>query len=295
MCNYFKLFFLLVLISLSITWASAQELILAVNEGVTYPDEGSIAERYRPLTDILAKALKRPVRVKQIQRYVVLNEALLDQKVDFAFVHPAHVALRAVDAGRFIGIATARGFTNYHASVLVKAESPLKSIADLKGSKVGVPAMESITTVMFSARLKDLNVNVPSIFATTYQEGIPFMVANNLVDAGVTGSATIAKDWIAHGGRVIDESNPIAIKQFLVSTRMTKDDIEKIRVTLLNLENTPAGRTALTNIKMTGFVKWDDGAMLAAISSLRIWECAPISTPPKTTAKENSQQLIGSL
>lgn len=267
--------------------ANAQELTLAVNEGVTYPDEGSITERYKPLTDILSKVLKRPVRAKQVHRYVALDELLAGQQADFAFVHPAHIGLRAVDSGKYVGLATAKGYTNYHATVLVKADSPVKAIGDLRGRKVGVPAVESITTVMFSARLKDLSIKLPPYAITTFQDAIPFMVANNLVDAGVTGSASIAREWETNGGRVIDESAPVPIKQFLASTKLSKADIDRVRALLLDMENTAAGRAILSNIKIAGFIGWDDGKMHSLAAKLHVWECEPPPTVPPA-------QLVGS-
>src|SRR5258708_10573871 len=67
------------------------ELILAVNEGVTYyvtPME--IREKYKDLADFIGRQLKTTVKVLPVDQYPVLRKGLDEQQYDLAFVHPAH-------------------------------------------------------------------------------------------------------------------------------------------------------------------------------------------------------------
>src|SRR5258708_12614819 len=71
------------------------ELILAVNEGVTYyvtPFE--IREKYKDLADLLGKHLKTTVRVVPVDQYPLLRSGLDEQRYDLAFVHPPHPSLQ---------------------------------------------------------------------------------------------------------------------------------------------------------------------------------------------------------
>ena len=54
-----------------------------------------------------------------------------------------------------------KGFTDYRARVMVKKDSPLRSMQDLKDRKIGVPSVDSITTVMFSASLREMKIQYP--------------------------------------------------------------------------------------------------------------------------------------
>jgi hypothetical protein len=52
-------------------------------------------------------------------------------------------------------VVVTKGFQDYRASFLVKADSPLKSLADLKGNRIGAPTKDSITAWMMRATVRD--------------------------------------------------------------------------------------------------------------------------------------------
>ncbi len=254
------------------TSVSAQELLLAVNEGVTYQEGGPVSERYKPLTDLLSKELKRPVKVQNVDKYADFEKGLSDGKYDLAFIHPAHIGLRAVKSGAYAGLATAKGFTDYRARVIVKKDSPLRSMQDLKDRKIGVPSVESITTVMFSASLREMKIQHPErqFLPTRYQDAVPFMIENGFVDAGVTGSSAVEKAWLAKGGRVLTETMPIPIKQFIASKKLSDGERAKLQNLMLSLSETEAGKAALTKIGVPGFVPWNNEVMNGATTRLGI-------------------------
>ena len=257
-------FFLLTLFGVRAAWAD--DWILAVNEGVTYQDAGPTAERYKALLDLLEKELKHPLQVKNVDRYSDLEKGLEAGRYDLAFIHPAHIGLRAVRSGNYVGVATAAGYTDYRARVLVAADSPLRTMEDLRGKKIGVPALESITTVMFTATMRGMGEENPANWysATRYQDAVPFMIDNKFTDAGVTASAAVIKVWTAKGGRILGETKAVPIKQFLVSRRLSEEQRDKVRDLMLRLADSEAGRQALKGTNMKGFVPWNDATMDAA-------------------------------
>ena len=250
----------------------AQELILAVNEGVSYQESGSTSERYKPLLELLSKELKRPVKVQNVDKYTDFDRGLSEGKYDLAFIHPAHIGLRAVKNGTYSGLATAKGFTDYRARIMVKKDSPLTSMADLKDKKIGVPSVDSITTVMFTASLREVKIANPEkqFMPTRYQDAVPFMIENGFVDAGVTGSSAIEKAGLAKGGRVLTETKPVPIKQFLASKKLNESERAKLQSLLLNLSENEQGKAALARIGMSGFVPWNNEVMSQASSRLGI-------------------------
>jgi ABC-type phosphate/phosphonate transport system substrate-binding protein len=252
--------------------ANAQELVLAINEGVTYQDGGPAGERYRPLIQMLSKELKQNIRLMTVDKYSAFEKGLADGKYDLVFIHPAQVGLQAVKRDGYVGLATAKGYTDYRARVMVAKNSPLKTLQDLRGKKIGVPAVESITTTMFTAALRELGFPHPedAYTATRYQDAVPFMVENGFVDAGVTGSGKVAQAWATKGGRILAETKPIPIKQFLASGKMSDADREKVRTLLLGLSETEAGKATLAKIGMTGFVPWNTAVMNEAAARLGI-------------------------
>ncbi|MFZ3002501.1 MAG: phosphate/phosphite/phosphonate ABC transporter substrate-binding protein [Undibacterium umbellatum] len=261
---------LLVCLALVVQVCNAQELIFAVNEGVTYQDGSSVTERYKPLVDLLERELKHPIKVQAVDRYSNFETGLDSERYDLAFIHPAHIGLRAAKSGKYVGLVSAKDFTDYRARVFVKKDSAVKTLADLRDKKIGVPALDSITTVMFAANLIELGFRDPaSRFSTTrFQDAVPFMVENGFVEAGVTGSGAIAKDWVAKGGRVIAETKPIPIKQFLASRKLNQEQRDKVQNLLIKLSENDAGKAALKAINIKGFVLWDNAAMTDATKRL---------------------------
>lgn len=263
-------FLAMTVLAAGVNSASAQDLVLAINEGVTYQDGGPASERYKPLLQLLSKELKQNVKLQSVDKYAAFEKGLAEGKYDLVFIHPAHIGLTAVRKNGYEGLATAKGFTDYRARVLVANNSPLKSIQDLRGKKIGVPSIESITTFMFTANLRELGFPQPekAYTATRYQDAVPFMIENGFVDAGVTGSGAVAKAWVAKGGRILAEAKPVPIKQFLASKKLSESDREKLKSLILNLSENEAGRNALSKIGMTGFVPWNTQLMDEAATRL---------------------------
>jgi phosphonate transport system substrate-binding protein len=259
-------------IALASANVGAQEILLAVNEGVSYHEGGAVNERYKALTDLISKELKRPVKVQNVDKYADFDKGLSEGKYEIAFIHPAHIGLRAVKNGTYAGLATAKGFTDYRARVMVAKNSPLRSMKDLKDKKIGVPNVDSITTVMFSASLREHSIQYPErqFLPTRYQDAVPFMIENGFVDAGVTGSSAVEQAWIAKGGRVLTETKPIPIKQFIVSRKLNDAERAKLQSLILNLSESEAGKFALTKIGVPGFVPWNSDVMNQATARLGI-------------------------
>lgn len=263
-------FLAMTVLAAGINSASAQDLVLAINEGVTYQDGGPASERYKPLLQLLSKELKQNVKLQSVDKYAAFEKGLAEGKYDLVFIHPAHIGLTAVKKNGYEGLATAKGFTDYRARVLVANNSPLKTMQDLRGKKIGVPSIESITTFMFTANLRELGFPQPekAFTATRYQDAVPFMIENGFVDAGVTGSGAVAKAWVAKGGRILAEAKPVPIKQFLASKKLSESDREKLKSLILNLSENEAGKNALSKIGMTGFVPWNTQLMDEAATRL---------------------------
>ncbi len=85
----------------------------------------------------------------------------------------------------------------------MKSDSPLKSLGDLKGMKLGAPDEDSITSWMVRASLRDAQIDpkAMAITYTRYQDAVPFFVENNLTASGATASNSLVKAWQAKGGQ----------------------------------------------------------------------------------------------
>lgn len=255
-------------VGLLLTAAStlAHALVFAVNEGVTYrvPYE-EIRAKYAAIAADLAKLLHQPVTIEPVGSYPALRQGLADKAYDLAMVHPAHLSIVAMKNSGYRLVAVTKGFQDYRASFLVKADSPLKSLADLKGARIGAPDEDSITAWMMRATIRDALGDAGQVryVYTRYQEAVPFFVANNLTPSGVTAAGAVIKDWLASGGKVLARSRPVPIKHIIASPSMSASDFALVRDYLLALDTTEEGRKKLAATKWQGFAAGDQAGLMA--------------------------------
>jgi len=263
--NSLRIFQALLAATLLAATGAAQALVFAVNEGVTYrvPLE-EVRARYAAIAADLSKLLKQPVTIEPIGDYKQLRAGLAAKTYDLAMIHPAHVSIGAMKNNGYKLVVVTKGYQQYRASFLVKADSAFTSLADLKGRKLGAPDEDSITAWMVRATLRDANVAPQdlSITYTRYQDAVPFFVANNLTSAGATAAAGIVKDWVAKGGKVLAQSKPVPIKHILASPALSADQIDKVRDYLIGLDGSDEGRKKLEPIKYSGFERHDEKSLL---------------------------------
>ncbi len=199
-----------------------------------------------------------------VPAYNDARAGLATQEFDVAYLHPAHVPMAEIKAGRYKAIAWTQGFTEYTASVLIPGNTPLKSMQDLNGRTLVTPDPDSITAVMVRAMFRgekltatadrDARPDAVRVITTRYQDAVPFYIENGFAQAGVTAANSVVKSWTDKGGKVLVKSRPVPIKQIIVSTKLPADEQQKIREALLTLRDSKPGRDALEAVGYRGFV-----------------------------------------
>jgi phosphonate transport system substrate-binding protein len=246
---------------------AADPLVFAINEGVTYRTSATdFRDRFAAVGDDLGKLLKTPVSIQSVGSYVDLQAGLEAKRYALAWVHPAHHAIRAVNRSGYRLLCVTKGFQEYKARFLVKAGSPVKTLADLKGKTIGAPDTDSITSVITRATLRDAGLagDAVKVQYVRYQDAVPFMVEHGLATAGVSASGAVVKDWTDKGGAVIATSKPVPIKHMLASPALTPAQSTALQEYLLGLETAKEAVSRLGAFKVSGFMAFD-GVQLKAI------------------------------
>ncbi len=239
--------------------------MFAVNEGVTYRvSNDEIRARYAAIASDLGKLLNQPVRVEPVGDYPVLRRGLATLSYDLALVHPAHISIGAIKHSGYRLVAVTKGFQEYSARFLVRADSPLKTLADLRGRKVGAPDEDSITSWMTRATLRDALglADAVTYTYTRYQDAVPFMVEHTFTQAGATASGAVIKQWEAAGGKVLARSRAVPIKHVIAGPSLGADDVAKVRDYFIRLDTTEEGRKKLEAIKVNGYASYDADALM---------------------------------
>jgi ABC-type phosphate/phosphonate transport system substrate-binding protein len=264
--------FLLLTLAFAAPSSRAADFVMSVTEGITYYQTNKeITAKFAPLAELISKAIKRPVRLVVVSPYNELREGLEKQEFDLSFVHPAQVALGAIKSGKYKSVAWTTGFTDYSVMLLANKEAPYTKLEDLRGRTIVSPDPDSITAWMLRAMLRDQKLKPESdlkIITTRYQEAVPFYVQYGFAQVGATAAKSVAKDWTEKGGKVVLSSRPVPIKQWIVSNKVSADEVEKIRAVLLGAAQNDAGRQALSALGYRGFVATSHEDELKAITWL---------------------------
>jgi ABC-type phosphate/phosphonate transport system substrate-binding protein len=239
---------------------AATDFVFSVTEGVTYqatPKE--IRDKFEPLADLLAKALKRNVRLVLVPAYNDVRAGLANQEYDLAFIHPAHVSMAEIKAGRYQSVAWTTGYTEYRVSLLALHDDPAKSLDEIKGRVLVTPDPDSITAAMVRAMLRaeKFKPDAVKVITTRYQDAVPFYIENTFAQVGATAANAVVKQWTDKGGKVVARSRGVPIKQFIAANRLPQKDRDTIREVLLTLGQSEAGRHALSTTGYKGFVAPD--------------------------------------
>ena len=263
---------LLLTLALTAPLARAAELVFSITEGITYYQTNKeIQAKFAPLADLLSKSLKQPVRMVIVSAYNDLREGLDRQEYDLSFIHPAHVALAAIKAGRYQSVAWTTGYTDYSVMLLANKEQPIAGLSDLRGRTIVSPDPDSITAWMLRAMLRDQKLKPGDdlrIITTRYQDAVPFYVQYGFATVGATAAKSVAKEWTDKGGKVVLTSRPVPIKQWIVSSKLSADEVEKIRGVLIGAAQSDAGKQALSTLGYKGFVATSHDDELKAIAWL---------------------------
>jgi phosphonate transport system substrate-binding protein len=235
----------------------AHALVLGITEGVTYhATESELEAKFELIAEALSKAIKQPVTLRILSSYDNMREALKQQQIDLAFIHPAHVALEATKTGRYKAIAWTAGYTEYKVSFLCKDTQPIANWTGVTGKNVVTPDPDSVTAVMTRAMLREhgLDSAAVNIKTTRYQDAVPFYVENGFAAYGATAAKGVVKTWKDAGGKTCAESRPVPIKQWLASGKLDTALTSTVRDTLLGLSQSDAGKRALTVSSYSAFV-----------------------------------------
>jgi serine/threonine-protein kinase len=151
----------------------------------------------------LKKRFDREVRPVVVGDYLALVEAVSEGEVDFAWMPPVSF-VRAADRGvGLVALAERYGRPTYEAAIVVRADSPLIELADLRGKSIAYVDRESASGYVFASDLIVRELGAGALkeehFQGSHKAAID-AVARKWVDAGVTYVVRDNNGRIVHSG-----------------------------------------------------------------------------------------------
>ncbi len=239
-------------------------LLFGINEGTSSSLDAMFRhEKYAAFSSYLSKAAGKPFKTETSNILPILVRNLEKTKYDLLLVRPSHISARAMRDYGYRLLAAAKGESKVH--FIARADSPLKSLADVRGSIIAFPEEMAYPTQLGKAILRDAGIapGREKILAMDRQEAVGYAVREKMADVGVVISySKVAKEWQAQGGRFLHTREGLPFWSIIVSSRVNEATAAKLRDALLGLENSPRGQAILKEIGIAGFVAGDQKAYL---------------------------------
>lgn len=241
----------------------------------------TLEAKAKPLEKLLGDELGIPVEVSVSTDYNVIVEAMDSKQVDVGFLPPtAYVLAKEKGAAEVIlqaqrfgvqdesGAPTEELVDFYKAMIIVKKDSPIQSVADLKGKKMGYQNVTSSAGFVWPAgKLLEADLDplkdVDAVTLKGHDQGV-LAVLNGDVDAAAIfqDARNIVKNdypTVFEDTRVLTFTEPIPNDTISVRSDMDAEWVSKIQDAFIAIGKDEAGRAIIREIySHEGYVKSED-------------------------------------
>lgn len=235
--------------------SQAEDLILAVSEGTSGGlDAAQVIAKYKDLADAVAAGMKTKVSVVFVRDFETLEQGLKTGKFTFAFARPSDYAARAMrDYGyRYVANAKPDG----QCYIVVKMDSPLNTLAEIKGKKIAMPEKIAYMSKYCAAELltKGIDLEKEAVTYVKEQAAVAFYLDNKFAEVGTIASYSGAgKGWEKNGDRILHKSITQPYFPIVASSKIKPNQIKDVQKSLIGLTSSPDGKEVLKRIGIEGF------------------------------------------
>jgi hypothetical protein len=230
-------------------------LLLAIDEGgAANADAPDTIGRYEEFSQVVGKVLGLQLTIVAVRDRNLLLASLKRQSYVLLLARPNDVPAEAIRDYGYQPVVTER--EPARALFIVKKDSPLKSIADVKGRSILTPDRYSNMWRVANAMLRDNKISMANekVRAMHDDAAIGWSMESGFFDVGVINSISgVGRTWEKNGGRVIARSPDLPNMPLIASPGLSAAQIAKLRTALLALNSNENGQAVLKKIGITGF------------------------------------------
>ncbi len=234
---------------------SQSRLLLAINEGgAANADATETFLRFQEFSQVVEKALGSSLSLIAVRDRNTLKDALKRRAYALLFARPNDVPAEAIRDFGYQPVVTEK--VPSHALFIVRKDSPLRSITDVKGKSIVTPDQYSNMWRVANAMLRDNKISMANenVRAMRDQTAIGWSMENGFFDVAVVNSASaVGRTWEKNGGRIIARSPDLPNMPLIASPEVSEAKVAKIRAALLALDSSERGKAVLKKIGLTGF------------------------------------------
>ncbi len=250
---------------LSTSLSAAEGYVFGVHP---YKNPTELATIFKPLMALLEAELGAPVSFRSAKDYEAFDQAVLNGEIDIFFIGPsiyAKLSSTNPDKVRLVATALDKGKPTFKGVIVTKKDSPINSLADLKGKKFAFGDRDStLSCYMPAVMMMDAGVfdSLSKYDFTGKHDNVATSVLKGMHDAGGL-KPDVAEKYMAEGLKIIAESAPVYEHVIAVSPKIDAATFKKIQDAVVNTKN-PEVYTSIQK-SYTGFTSTTKPADYASL------------------------------
>lgn len=212
-------------------------------------DVEEMLRSYEPVKQYLSQKLGIPVEIQVTSDYTAAIEAMRYKHIDMAWFGPFSYIIAANVAGAEAivnGVRRADNKSDYRTIIVVRADSGIKTLNDLKGKSFAFVDPASTSGNLIPRKiLKENGIDPDNDFSMTYYAGthnaVEYAIANGKVDAGADSDNSYER--MAKNGevdpkvnKIIFTSDPIPGSPIAVRGDLSEELKKKIQNALVTMD-----------------------------------------------------------
>lgn len=226
---------------------SQAELTLGVHP---FKPPSKLVAAFTPLTSYLSEKLGEPVTLRIAKDYQAHIDAVGNHEIDIAYLGPVlYVDLvNQFGATQLLARQAINGTPIFHGRIFVRDDSPIKSLADLKGKRFAFGDSHStmshlVPRYMLAQAGIHLDMLAGHAFVGDHVNVVLGVLAGDF-DAGAV-KEDVFRQYEHRGLRNLATSIPLSDHIFVASKHLPPQKVQRLKELLLNLHKDPRGSPIL--------------------------------------------------
>ncbi len=225
-----------------------------------------LTRRFSPLAEYLSRKVGLPVSIRVQKSYQSHIDRAGRDEIDIAYVGPVPYVKIVETYGEkpLLARLVVRGKPAFFGMIIVREDSPLRSIEDLAGKSFAFGDINSTMSHLVPRyMLKESGVPVGRLAKHEFlgsHHNVALAVLGGYFDAGGV-KEEVYYEYRERGLRMLAQSPPVAEHLFIARSSLPAEILEPLREAMLTLHEDARGADILTSIKsgVTALAKVDDG------------------------------------
>jgi phosphonate transport system substrate-binding protein len=209
-----------------------------------------IHKDWTPFLERLSRDSGVPLKLKIYQRIPEFEADMLKGGPDFVFMNPYHQVMARRAAGYVPLVRDSKPLTGI---LLVRHDSPLKTLKDLAGEKLAFPAPNAFGASLYMRALlaEQEGVKIEPVYVKTHSNVFRQIILGDMAAGGTTRSAFQREpDAVAVQLRVLFETPGVAPHPLAAHPRVSREQRKALTEAILHLREDAAAAPLLQGVQM---------------------------------------------